>query len=76
MSDKFPRCMLLNCPSLKQHTTYEPWSANTGSTLAMLQSYMGYGIYNMTTDQTNLSRNTSGCNIQGDRLNKLGSLEF
>ena len=76
VSDNFPRCMLLTCPNLRQHNTYESWSANTGSTLALLQSYMGYGIYNMTADQPYLSRNSLGCYIQGDRLNQLGGLQF
>jgi hypothetical protein len=68
--------MLLTCPSLRQHNTYKSWSANTGSTLAMLQSYMGYGIYNMTAHQPYLSRKTLGCYVRGDIVNQLGSLEF
>jgi hypothetical protein len=42
----------------------------------MLQSYMGYGIYNMSADQPYASRKTLGCYIQGDMLNQSGALEF
>ena len=43
--DLHPRCLLLTCPSLRQNNTYKSWSACSGSTLCMLQSYMGYGIF-------------------------------
>ncbi len=39
--DLHPRCLLLTCPSLRQNNTYESWSACSGFTLCMLQSYMG-----------------------------------
>jgi hypothetical protein len=42
----------------------------------MLQSYMGYGIYNMSADQPYVSKKTLGCYLQGDRLNQSGVLEF
>ena len=74
--DTHPRCLLLTCPSLRQHNTYETWSQNSSSTLAMLQSYMGYVIYNMSANQPYVSRKTLGCYIQGDRLNQAGTLEF
>ena len=74
--DLHPRCLLLTCPSLRQNTTYESWSACSGSTLSMLQSYMGYGIFGMSADQPYVSRKTLGCYIQGDRLNQSGALEF
>ena len=74
--DLHPRCLLLTCPSLRQNNTYESWSAGSGSTLCMLQSYMGYGIYNMSADQPYVSKKTLGCYIQGDRLNQSGVLEF
>jgi hypothetical protein len=53
--DTHPKCLLLTCPSLRQHNTYESWSANSSDTLAMLQSYMGHGIYNMSADQPYVS---------------------
>ncbi len=66
--------LLLTCPSLRQHNTYESWSANTGSTLCMLQSYMRFGLYDVTADQPYVSQNTLGCYTQGGRLNHYGEL--
>ncbi len=74
--DLHPRCMLLTCPSLRQNNTYEYWSACSGSTLCMLQSYTGFGIFGMSADQPYVSRKTLGCYIQGDRFNQSGTLEF
>jgi hypothetical protein len=31
-----PRVVLLTCPSLKQHNTYDSWSGDVSSTLALL----------------------------------------
>ncbi len=46
--DLHPRCLLLTYPSFRQNNTYESWSAGSGSTLCMLQSYMGIGIFEMS----------------------------
>ncbi len=74
--DLHPRCLLLTCPSLRQNNTYESWSAGSGSTLCMLQSYTGYSIFSMSADQPNVSKKTLGCYLQGDRLNQSRVLEF
>ncbi len=66
------RCLLLTCPSLRQTNTYETWSVCSGSTLCMLQSCMGYGIFGMFADQPYISQKTLGCY----RLNQAGTLEF
>jgi hypothetical protein len=71
-----PRSALLTCPSLKQHNTYESWSRDASSTLALLQSYKGTGFYGFSADQPYISRNAYGCYIQGDRLNQAGTLTF
>jgi hypothetical protein len=64
------------CPSLKQHNTYDSWSRDASSTLALLQSYKGTGFYGLSADQPYISRNAYGCYIQGDRLNQAGTLSF
>ncbi len=74
--DLHPRCLLLTCPSLRQNNTWESWSTESGSTLCMLQSYMGYGIFGMSADQPYVSKKMLGCYLQGDRLNQSGVLEF
>lgn len=71
-----PRVALLTCPSLKQHNTYESWTGDASSTLALLQSYKGTGFYGISADQPYISRNAYGCYIQGDRLNQAGTLSF
>ena len=61
--DLHPRCLLLTCPSLQQNNTYESWSECSGSTLCMLQTYMGYGIFGMSADQPYVSKKRLGCYI-------------
>ena len=75
-SEFHPRSALLTCPSLKQHNTYDSWSRDASSTLALLQSYKGTGFYGLSADQPYISRNALGCYIQGDRLNQAGTLTF
>jgi hypothetical protein len=70
------RSALLTCPSLKQRNTYDSWSRDVSSTLALLQSYKRADFYGLSADQPYVSRNAYGCYILEDRLNQAGTLSF
>lgn len=74
--DDHPHALLLTCPSLRQHNSWESWSGTAGSTLAALQSYAGYGRYGLSADLPYVRRQSLGCFMQGDRLNQSGVLSF
>ena len=68
--------MLLTCPDLAQANTHQSWDGGVSSTLAMLQSYVGYGYYGLTADTPCLRTQHLGAVLKGDRLNQAGTLRF
>jgi len=75
-SEYHPRSALLTFPSQKQHKTYDAWSRDVSSTLALLQSYKWTSFYGLSADQPYIRRKAYGCYIQGDILNQAGTFSF
>ena len=71
-----PSCLLLQCPTLLQANAWESWTAKSGTTLALLQSYASTGVYGITADLPYVRRDTLGVVVQGDLLNQLGHFHF
>ena len=75
-NESHPSCLLLTCTTFGQHNTYDSFTGNISSTLALCQSYCSQGVYGISADTPYLRTKHLGCILQGDRLNQAGTIRF
>ena len=75
-NDNHPAALLLQCPSLPQYNTWQSWDGSTSSTIAFLPSYVRRGIYGLSADVPYCRKHHLACLVEGDVLNRAGSLRF
>ena len=71
-----PSALFLTSPALTQHNTWQSWNGTPSATICTLPGYVSTGFYGLSGDQPYVRKKAMGAIIQGDLLNRAGSLRF